>query len=326
MNGANKELIYEKMSKVLENQTINFNDAFELIQSSDIFTLSECANQITRAFNEDFVDVETLINAKSGRCPEDCSFCAQSSFYDTNIDKYPLLSPEEILNQAVKAKEVGANSFCIVCAYRYPPERDFKLICDAIRLVKEKVDIDVNTSLGFMTLNRAKILKSLGVKRYNHNLEAAKSYFNKICTTHSFEDRINTAKVVKEAGLELCSGGIIGMGETIEQRLELGLALQSINPEEVPINILIGKQGTPMFNFNFITTEEIIRTIAVFRFLMPKTIIKIAGGREIHLKDKDRTVLKAGANGIITGGYLTTKGNKAHDDIEMIKEIGLRSN
>jgi biotin synthase len=326
MNGGDIDFIYEKMSRVLANQKMDFNDAYELIQSSNIFALSECANQITRAFNDDFVDVETLINAKSGRCPEDCSFCAQSSFYDTNINKYPLLSPEEILNQAIKAKEGGANSFCIVCAYRYPPEKDFNTICDAIKLVKDRVDIDINTSLGFMTLKRAKILKDLGVKRYNHNLEAAKSFFNKICTTHSYEDRINTAKIVKEAGLELCSGGIIGMGETIEQRLELGLSLQSINPEEVPINILIGKEGTPMFNFNVITTEEIIKTIAVFRFLMPKTIIKIAGGREIHLKDKDKIILKAGANGIITGGYLTTKGNKSHEDIEMIKEIGLRSN
>jgi biotin synthase len=325
MNSGDNEFIYEKMSKVLSNHKINFDEALKLISSSDLSTLTECANKITKRFHGDLIDVETLVNAKSGRCPEDCSFCSQSSFYNTDINKYPLLSPDEILNQARKAKEDGANSFCIVCAYRSPPEKDFDQICDTIRLIKSKVDIDVNTSLGFMTLNRAKILKRLGVKRYNHNLEAARSFFNKICTTHTFEDRINTAKIVKEAGLELCSGGIMGMGETVEQRMELGISLQSIAPDEVPINVLIGKEGTPMFNYNFITAEDVIRTIAVFRYLMPKTIIKIAGGREIHLKEKDKTVLKAGANGIISGGYLTTTGNKTQDDLKMIKEIGLRS-
>jgi biotin synthase len=314
------------MIDVISGKKINFQDAMKLINSPDLDFLAECANQITVRFGGDKVDIETLVNAKSGKCPEDCSFCAQSSFNSTNIEKYPLLPPEKIMAQAEEAKKNGANSFCIVCAYRAPPEREFEQICNTIKLIKECLDIDINTSLGFMTRERAHILKNLGVKRYNHNLETAKSMFDKICTTHSYEDRINTAKIVKEAGLELCSGGIIGMGETVEQRVELGISLQSLNPDEVPVNMLIGREGTPLYNKYSLTEDEIIRTIATFRFLMPEAILKIAGGREVHLKKNDKKVLRAGANGIITGGYLTTKGNKPGEDIRMLKEIGLKQN
>jgi biotin synthase len=234
--------------------------------------------------------------------------------------------PTEVLVQnAKKAKESGATSFCLVCAYRDPPEKDFEQICKAISEIRSKVDIEVNVSLGFMTPARARKLRELGVKRYNHNLEAAESYFSKICNTHDFADRFNTAKIVKEAGLELCSGGIIGMGESKKQRLELAFSLASLHPDEVPINILIGREGTPMEGFQPTDPLEAIRTIAVWRFIMPKTILKIAGGREVHLKDKDKLALKAGANGIITGGYLTTGGNAPNKDIAMIREIGLKA-
>jgi biotin synthase len=287
--------------------------------------LADCANTITRTFNGDTVDVEALINAKSGKCPEDCSFCAQSSFYDTGITRYPLLPKDVLVENAKKAKESGATSFCLVCAYRDPPEKDFQQICETIEEIRSKVEIEVNVSLGFMTPSRARRLKELGVKRYNHNLEAAESYFSKICKTHDFADRVNTARIVKEAGLELCSGGVIGMGESKKERLELAFSLASLHPEEVPINMLIGREGTPVAGFEPINPLEAIKTIAIWRFIMPKTILKIAGGREIHLKDKDRLALKAGANGIITGGYLTTGGNAPNKDIAMIKEIGLKT-
>jgi biotin synthase len=268
--------------------------------------------------------VEALVNAKSGRCPEDCSFCAQSSFYDTGIKKYPLLSKEELVKKAARAKEAGATSFCLVCAYRDPPEKDFQHICEAIKEIRSKLDIEVNVSMGFLTLSRARKLKELGVKRYNHNLEAAESFFSKICNTHDFSDRVNTAKIVKEAGLQLCSGGIIGMGESPRQRIELAFSLASLYPEEVPVNILISREGTPLASLKPIEPLEAIKTIAVWRFIMPRTILKIAGGREVHLKHNDRLALKAGANGIITGGYLTTGGNTTNNDIAMIKEIGLK--
>jgi biotin synthase len=311
------------MEKVLTGGSITFEEAEMLISTEDIIILADCANTITRTFNSNTVDVEALINAKSGRCPEDCSFCAQSSFYDTGINKYPLLPKEVLVEKAAKAKEAGATSFCLVCAYRDPPEKDFQQICEAIKEIRSKVHIEVNVSLGFITLARARKLKELGVKRYNHNLEAAESYFSRICNTHHFSDRVKTARIVKAAGLQLCSGGIIGMGETPRQRVELAFSLASLYPEEVPVNILIGREGTPLAGLKPLDALEAIKTIAVWRFIMPKTILKIAGGREMHLKHRDRVALKSGANGIITGGYLTTGGNSPNKDIAMIKEIGL---
>lgn len=313
------------MNRVLKDKQITFEDAERLLSTNDIITLCSSANNITRTFNGNAVDVETLINAKSGRCPEDCSFCAQSSFYNTGVDKFPLLSKDVILEQAQKAKEAGATSFCLVCAYRSPPEKDFEQICQTIEEIKKNVMIDIDVSLGFMTHKMARRLKSLGVKRYNHNLEASESYFSQICKTHDFVDRVNTAKLVKEEGLELCCGGIIGMGESPKQRLELAFSIKSLEPDEVPINILISRKGTPLENIHPLDPMDAIKTIAVWRFIMPKTILKIAGGREVHLKDKERVALRAGANGIITGGYLTTGGNSAKEDITMIREIGLQT-
>ena len=311
------------INKVVNNQQISFQEAYTLLSTDNIQALAKGANTITRKFNGAVVDIESLVNAKSGRCPEDCSFCAQSSFYNTGISKYPLLPTEKLIDHARNAKNEGATSFCLVCAYRSPPEKDFEQICEAIVKIKNSIDIDVNVSLGFMTPERAKQLKSLGVKRYNHNLETAKSYFSQICTTHDYEDRINTGKIVKNAGLELCCGGIIGMGESPEQRLELAFALADLDPDEVPINILISREGTPLMYKHPLTTDDIIKTIAVWRFIMPKTILKIAGGREKYFRDNGRYALKAGANGIISGGYLTTGGNQQNKDLEMIKEIGL---
>ena len=322
---ADSSFTSDCMNRVLAGGSITFEEAEQLLSTEEVMALASCANIITRTLNGNKVDVEALINAKSGKCPEDCSFCAQSSFYDTGITKYPLLPIEVLVENAKKAKESGATSFCLVCAYRDPPEKDFQQICETISEIRSRVDIEINVSLGFMTPARASRLRELGVKRYNHNLEAAESYFSKICKTHDFADRVNTARIVKEAGLELCSGGIIGMGESKKERLELAFSLASLHPDEVPINILIAREGTPMGSFEPIEPLEAIKTIAVWRFIMPKTILKIAGGREVHLKDKDKLALKAGANGIITGGYLTTGGNEPNKDIAMIKEIGLKA-
>lgn len=322
---SDSAFIVSCMQKVLDGGRITFEEAERLIATKDIMTLAQCANTITRKFNGDVVDVEALLNAKSGRCPEDCSFCAQSTFYETGVNKYPLLPKEVVVEQAMHAKEAGATSFCLVCAYRAAPDKDFEQICETITEVKRRVGTEVNVSLGFTTLERARRLKELGVKRYNHNLEAAESYFSRICTTHDFADRLNTARIVKEAGLELCCGGIIGMGETVKQRLELAFSIASLNPDEVPINILIGREGTPLAGYEPIEPMDAIKTIAVWRFIIPKTILKIAGGREVHLDDQGRLALKAGANGIITGGYLTTGGNEPNKDIAMIREIGLKA-
>ncbi|MGB8162754.1 MAG: biotin synthase BioB [Nitrososphaeraceae archaeon] len=318
------ELIDSCMKEVINGNTISYDEAERLISTDNLIKLADSANLITRKFSQNSVDVETLLNAKSGNCPEDCSFCAQSTFYETGITKYPLLPDEIILDKALEAKMNGAASFCLVCAYREPPQNEFEKICKVIKRLRKEVDLDINVSLGFMTPQRAQRLKSLGVKRYNHNLEASESFFSQICKTHDFADRVKTARTVKDAGLELCCGGIIGMGETPKQRIELAFSLSTLEPDEVPINILIPRKGTPKELENCsINTMDIIRTIAVWRFIMPKTILKIAGGREIYFKDNGKLALQAGANGIITGGYLTTNGNAPNKDIQMIHEIGL---
>ena len=320
------EFIDSCMKKVVNGNSISLEEAERLISTNNVIKLADCANFITKKFNEESVDVESLINAKSGNCPEDCSFCAQSTFYETGITKYPLLPDKTIIEKAREAEIHGAASFCLVCAYRQPSENDFEKICRVIEKLRKEVQLDINVSLGFMTQERAQRLKSLGVKRYNHNLETSESFFSKICKTHDFSDRIKTARIVKSAGLELCCGGIIGMGETTRQRIELAFSISSLEPDEVPINILIPRKGTPKQLDNCsIHPIDIISTIAVWRFIMPRTILKIAGGREIYFSDGGKLALQAGANGIITGGYLTTNGNAPNKDIQMIRGIGLNT-
>ncbi len=320
------EFIDSCMKKVVNGNSISLEEAERLISTNNVIKLADCANFITKKFNEESVDVESLINAKSGNCPEDCSFCAQSTFYETGITKYPLLPDKTIIEKAREAEIHGAASFCLVCAYRQPSENDFEKICRVIEKLRKEVQLDINVSLGFMTQERAQRLKSLGVKRYNHNLETSESFFSKICKTHDFSDRIKTARIVKSAGLELCCGGIIGMGESTRQRIELAFSISSLEPDEVPINILIPRKGTPKQLDNCsIHPIDIISTIAVWRFIMPRTILKIAGGREIYFSDGGKLALQAGANGIITGGYLTTNGNAPNKDIQMIRGIGLNT-
>ncbi len=321
------DCIYSCMNKVLCNKKITMSEAKQLLELDDKHTLelANAANTICREMNGDTVDVECLINAKSGNCSEDCTFCAQSARHKTDIKKYPFLSKDVIIDAAGKAKNDGARSFCLVCAWREPSEEDFDDVCNVVKEIKEKVGIDVNCSLGFLTEKRAKKLRMLGLNRYNHNLEASKSFFENICSSHTFFDRINTAKTVKSCGLQLCSGGILGMGETREQRLELAFQASELQPEEFPVNILIPRSGTPLANSKPIDPMEVIRTIAVFRFILPRSIIKIAGGREVHLRELQSLALLGGANGIITGGYLTVGGNEAEHDIRMIRELGLKA-
>ncbi len=321
------EFITACKEKVLSGQKISKEESERLINIPEEYLqiLSDAANEITRKLCGNVVDVESLINAKKGKCQEDCSFCSQSAFYKTDIDTYKLLPPETIVQNAMLSKNDGVKSFCLVCAWRGPTEKDFEQISSIIDKINKEVGIEVNCSLGFITQDMALKLKKLGVKRYNHNLEAPRSFFSQICTTHTYDDRMETNLIVKNAGLELCCGGIIGMGETRMQRLELGLDLAGLSPEECPINVLVPQQGTPLELQTRLSISEILRTIAVFRFLMPKTILKIAGGREVYLSNDQERALLGGANGIITGGYLTIGGNSPPDDFQMISKIGLEA-
>jgi biotin synthase len=226
---------------------------------------------------------------------------------------------------AKKARGEGADSYCLVAAWRQPSAADFEQVCDIITRINEQVGISLECSLGFLTYEQAKKLKGLGVRRYNHNLETARSKFAQICTTHTYQDRIDTLLTARKAGLELCTGGIIGMGETREQRLEMILDLAWLEPEEVTINLLVPMPGTPLELQTTLPFEEILRVFAVTRFALPRAIIKISGGREVHLEDDGQELLLSGANGIISAGYLTLGGNEMKKDLEMIKKINLEA-
>ncbi len=319
------EFIKECQEKVFSGAGISSEEAIKLfnIPDENLKDLAKAANEITRDFNGEKIDVEQLNNIKKNACSEDCTFCGQSAFFDTGIETYQLPSPEEIVTKAQKAKQEGAESYCLVAAWREPSPKDFEKVCEIIDEINKKVGISVECSLGFLTVEQAKKLKELKVKRYNHNLETAKSKFSEICTTHTYEDRLETLGIARDAGLELCTGGIIGLGETRDQRLELTLELAKLFPEEVTINILVPVPGTPLELQTELPNSEIIRIFAVIRFLLPESVIKISGGREANLEDSGEELLQSGANGIITAGYLTMGGNNAKNDLQMIKKIGL---
>lgn len=319
------QLILDYQNKVLSGEKLTPAELEALINTTDLKTLSDAANKITRTFQGNKVDIEQLANIKKNYCSEDCVFCGQSAFFNTGIDSYQLLPAEEILKMAKKAREEGAESYCLVAAWRQPSESDFITVCDIITQIRDKVGISIECSLGFLTTQQAKKLKELGVKRYNHNLETSRSKFPQICTTHTYQDRLDTLDIARNAGLELCTGGIIGMGETRAQRLELVADLARIEPEEVTINLLVAIPGTPLELQTPISFEEILRVFAVTRFALPKSIIKISGGREVHLEDSGEELLLSGANGIISAGYLTLSGNPMNKDLEMIKKINLEA-
>jgi biotin synthase len=322
---AGRDLILDCQNKVLSGKKLSSDELEVLINSRDLKAFSDSANKITRAFQGNKVDVEQLANIKKNYCSEDCAFCGQSAFFNTGIDSYQLLPANEIVAMAKKARDEGAESYCLVAAWRQPSAADFEQVCDIITRINEQVGISLECSLGFLTYEQAKKLKGLGVRRYNHNLETARSKFAQICTTHTYQDRIDTLLTARKAGLELCTGGIIGIGETREQRLEMILDLAWLEPEEVTINLLVPMPGTPLGLQTPLPFEEILRVFAVTRFALPRAIIKISGGREVHLEDDGQELLLSGANGIISAGYLTLGGNEMKKDLEMIKKINLEA-
>jgi len=322
-----QKLILKCKNDVINNKKITKLEASKLFNVDDKFItrLTEAANSITRQNHGSKVDIEELANIKKNFCSEDCSFCSQSAFFNTKISDYQLPPPEQVVKQALNAKNDGANSFCLVAAWREPNHADFEKVCKIIDEINTKVGISVECSLGFLTEKQARTLKMLGVKRYNHNLETSRSKFTEICSTHTYEDRVNTLKIARKAGLELCTGGIIGLGETRKQREELVFEIAEFEPEEVTINMLVPMEGTPLELQTPLSILEILRVFSTLRFLLPNSIIKISGGRELNLKDDGQKLLLSGANGIISAGYLTMNGNPIQKDLEMIEKIHLEA-
>ena len=318
-------MIIEYAEKVLKGGEISREEAIELIKvpDQDTMLLLAMADRIRQRFNGDEVDVCAIVNARSGRCPENCKFCAQSAHYHTGVTEYPLLSVDELVAAAKKAKEAGAVRFSIVTSGRGQSKADdFENILQALTRIREEVSIEICTSLGILTPEQANKLKEVGVTRYHANIETAPSHFPDICSTHSYEDKMSTIQAAKDAGIRVCSGGILGLNETPEQRVEMAFELKRLNIDSIPLNLLNQIEGTPFENNKSLTALEILRAFAVFRFILPKALIRTAGGREVNLRDLQALALNGGMNGIMVGGYLTTGGRRPEDDKTMLKDLG----
>lgn len=309
--------------KAMAGEPINFSEALELmqLQASECMELFSLANRV-RSKLGDTVDLCSIVNAKCGLCPEDCKFCSQSVHNNTEVTSYPLLDEEEILNMALMMQEEGAARFCMVISGKEVQSGDFDRILSTIKRIRSETLLSICSSLGMLTEEYAYAFKKAGVSRIHHNLETSEGFFRNICTTHSYAEKINTINIARNAGLEVCCGGIIGMGESLHDRLELAFTLQYLDVDSVPINILTPIKGTPLSDAKPISALEILKTIAVFRLILPRKNIRIAGGREANLRDLQCLALLAGANGLLLGNYLTTPGKAPKEDIQMIKDLG----
>ncbi|HEX2175632.1 MAG TPA: biotin synthase BioB [Nocardioidaceae bacterium] len=283
--------------------------------------LLELAHQVRMRWCGPEVEVEGIVSLKTGGCPEDCHFCSQSGKFESPVRSVWLNIPE-LVEAAKQTAATGASEFCIVAAVRGPDDRLLAQVRDAIQAVQSEVDINIACSLGMLTQAQVDELRAMGVHRYNHNLEAARSYFPNVVTTHSWEERWDTCQRVRESGMELCCGALVGMGETIEQRAELAAQLSELEPHEVPLNFLNPRPGTPFGDLPVMEPHDALRTIAAFRLAMPRTILRYAGGREITLGDLGtRDGLLGGINAVIVGNYLTTLGRDPDEDLEMLTEL-----
>ena len=267
------------------------------------------------------VEVEGIVSVKTGGCPEDCHFCSQSGRFESPV-RSVWLDIAELVAAARETAATGATEFCIVAAVRGPDERLMAQVGAAVRAITAEVAVNVACSLGILTADQAAELAALGVHRYNHNLETARSYFGHVVTTHGWEDRYATCELISAAGMELCCGGIIGMGETAQQRAELAGELASLGPDEVPLNFLNPRPGTPLGDRPLVAGPEALRTIAAFRLALPRTVLRYAGGRELTLGDLGTEAgMLGGINAIIVGNYLTTLGRPAHQDLDMLNRL-----
>lgn len=321
------EKIIQARKTVIDGGQVSKELALDLLDTPKEMVpyLASVANEIRHKFKGDRVELCALTNARSGNCSEDCAFCSQSAHHKTDAKTYPLIDPEQILEQAKVAQSQGADEFCIVTSGKgQTNEQDFENILAAIRLIREKTTLRVGTSLGFLTTSQVHALNEAGVFRNNHNLETSREHFPNIVSTHTFDQRIEHVKKLHTEGVNSCCGGIIGMGETPEQRIDLAFELRALDAECIPINILNPIEGSKLAERNLapVPPMDIIKTIALFRIINPHCTLKIAGGRQVNLRELQATALLSGANGIILGNYLTTPGRDWHSDIQMIKDIG----
>jgi biotin synthase len=326
---ANRSIhISELAWRIIKGGSITREDAlslFELRSTADIFDLMAGANRIREHFKGNKIHLCSIVNAKAGACSENCSFCAQSAFHQTGSPKYGFVDPEPVLEAAEEAHRNGVTAVGLVAAWRGLKEGPMlDEVCDRIRELSNSGKTRADVSLGIIPNQKvADRLKEAGVECYGHNLESSKRFFPSHCTTHTYEDRVQTISYLKKAGVKICSGGIIGMGETREDRCDLAFSLKEVGANVVPINILNPIKGTPFENVAPLPPMEILQTIACFRFILPRQEIMVAGGRTVNLRDMQSMVFAAGASALMVGNYLTTLNQPVERDLQMIKDLGL---
>ncbi|MEU7531974.1 biotin synthase BioB [Saccharothrix sp. NPDC042600] len=318
--GVAREQVLERGVGLSEEQVL----AVLTLGDDRIPELLELAHQVRMRWCGPEVEVEGIVSLKTGGCPEDCHFCSQSGQFPSPVRSAWLDIPG-LVRAARQTRDTGATEFCIVAAVRGPDKRLLSQVRDGIKAIREDGnDIQIACSLGMLTQEQVDELVAMGVHRYNHNLETARSHFPNVVTTHSWEERWDTLKMVREAGMEVCCGGIIGMGETLEQRAEFAVQLAALEPDEVPLNFLIPNPGTPYENYPVVEGTEALKTVGAFRLALPRTILRFAGGRELTFGDLGaKQGMLGGVNAIIVGNYLTNLGRPAQEDLDMLEELSM---
>ncbi len=313
----------ELSQRVLDGHQLTSAEALSILQSSDeeLMDLIAAGFKIRHRHFGKTVQLYFLMNAKSGLCPEDCHYCSQSKISDAEIPKYNFLKRDKILEGAKMAAERDSKTYCIVISARSPTDREIQAVESVVPEIKEKYGLHICACLGLLNSDQAKRLKDCGVDRVNHNLNTSGEYYKEICTTHTFEDRVDTLKNVRNAGMELCSGGIIGMGESQKDIVDMALTLRDLQVESIPLNFLNPIDGTPLQGKDELNPRDCLRALVMFRFANPATELRIAGGREMHLGALQPLGLYV-ANSVFVGDYLTTKGQPPEEDYKMIREMG----
>jgi len=311
--------------RVLDGHRITVEEALAVLRSSDdeLLCVLQGAFRLRMHHHGRDVRIHVLRNAKSGLCPEDCAFCSQSVRSQSGVSRYQLQTVEELVDGAREAHRMGAVKYCMVTSTRGPSPRELDLICEAVRRIKAVIPIRICTSLGLLHDGQAEQLAAAGVDRFNHNLETSRRFFPEICTTHTFDDRVRTVQQARAAGMEGCCGGIMGMGETDEDRVALAMELRALEVESIPVNFLDTRPGTPLGIRPRLSPHDCLRTLAMFRFVNPSRDIRIAGGREVSLRRLQPLALYP-ANSLFCAGYLTTPGQGYSEDIQMIEDAGFR--
>lgn len=313
-------ILKEIKDKVLNGQMIEKDEALLLV-NEPLESLCSAANEIRKHYCGNIFDICTIINGKSGQCSENCKFCAQSSFYNTSIEKYSLLDSEEIFKQAKYNDDKGVLRYSIVTSGKRLNDDEVNNLCKSIKKIRKETNIVVCASLGLLKKEQYEKIKEAGITRVHNNLETSRNNFKNVCTTHTYDEKINAIKDAKSAGLNVCSGGIMGLGETMEDRIEMVIDIRNLGIRSIPVNMLNPIKGTPYENNKKITNDEMCRIVAIFRFLVPNASIRLAGGRGL-LNDKGRKCFLSGANAAISGDMLTTSGISIETDMKMIKELG----